>query len=1196
MTSILLNIDRDIFQEDETKDAGNKILSYLFYVADLLKASYSSCAWNVIFEVVYLNQNGVLGLQITDTNNYCKYQNKVSDFMINSSGIWLDSLLVSQLREHGVQKLYLIVLSCDSFFYNGELLTNNNQVFGLYIPNIDDTFNNQVTVIFDSFVFTPNTAGCVTWEDVSTKYVEKGRWGLQKQLNSNGGCEWFQQGWFSVKLIDEPFNITKSLQNLDDSLPTSEKLKQLEAITTYSEDFKPQDVYFLLKKLLNCQDLSMGDLSILKRISANFCDIPNNVKRDAERLFHTNHMILKIVSIVGSIIETNTAYTIGNILQIISCNLNQNKELYLARNFISCQPLSENDYSTNLIYYGNTKTAEQVMLFSVIAFQSNDLFDEQYDTSQILGISTLVTSETSITRFKITFKHDQYNDPSYSCACWNNHKWTYFHTLQSKYNTSCYINDLQYCEYVTLANLDINKILNDVYSKDDEQDSKCDESSYCTTTLQVTLNALNNHFSELEASSIDTVFNIFNKINLDTEQQLEYMADIIDLLMNLDREILAKAQTHNNSTEKLHECINRLVKDYKDEYEYFIKDVISNEAQVDSCHTALLINNTYQSKVGTSEYYTIVTVYFNDALFIGEYNTVDEKNGIIVGVAVSDDNLQLSMSMSFENYKNNTNCVYWKHKALDSKTETGYWAPISKCPCASTEGTYFALLESHNVTNDLEQVFNSNVSIDEQLQRVISILDIHNQNLEAFDVHLVASILGKLLNESTVTTQHMDFSSAIISKLYLVNTNVLQQSQEKYGATDNILYTLDETTQLCNDTFSSGILYNNFLLTKINVQNSNITGVILNKCTESLCNITPLYSNQTIEESADKNSFKTALLFSEALQKQIDENIDPVNLIVSVHFSSQLFREQQQRSLSTSKILGIILEGINEKLAGSIYLIHNKDNIEKTANSSCAYWKYQMGHFKKECTKLNFKINKHFEIFMNEAVAEAEKSDVEQTFPLLRQRKTKLQFSYEGTDETVFDPKQKFKISFYFQILDTIQSLQRRFGGIDKLHDLFGFLGNFQNLDSDVIKRSCMDLDLALQIQHAGNVCKDIDGLDLHNEILSYKVLNLFTDSGKISDSPIDILNYITKKNLQSLFPNLFIALRIFLTLPISVASGERSFSKLKLIKNYLRTSMCQERLSDLAVISIENKICEAIDHNEMINELASVKARRVML
>lgn len=134
-------------------------------------------------------------------------------------------------------------------------------------------------------------------------------------------------------------------------------------------------------------------------------------------------------------------------------------------------------------------------------------------------------------------------------------------------------------------------------------------------------------------------------------------------------------------------------------------------------------------------------------------------------------------------------------------------------------------------------------------------------------------------------------------------------------------------------------------------------------------------------------------------------------------------------------------------------------------------------------------------------------------------------------------------------------------------------MSDFQNLNSDEIKRSCIDLDLALQIHHEGNVCKDIDGLDLYNEISSYKIINPVKDSRNTSDSPIDILNYITKKNLQSLFPNLSIALRIFLTLPISVASGERSFSKLKLVKSYLRTSMCQERLSDLAVISIENKI-----------------------
>jgi hypothetical protein len=45
------------------------------------------------------------------------------------------------------------------------------------------------------------------------------------------------------------------------------------------------------------------------------------------------------------------------------------------------------------------------------------------------------------------------------------------------------------------------------------------------------------------------------------------------------------------------------------------------------------------------------------------------------------------------------------------------------------------------------------------------------------------------------------------------------------------------------------------------------------------------------------------------------------------------------------------------------------------------------------------------------------------------------------------------------------------------------------------------------------------------------------------------------------------------MTIPISVASAERSFSKLQLIKNYLRSTMSQERLSGLATLSIEHKL-----------------------
>lgn len=53
-------------------------------------------------------------------------------------------------------------------------------------------------------------------------------------------------------------------------------------------------------------------------------------------------------------------------------------------------------------------------------------------------------------------------------------------------------------------------------------------------------------------------------------------------------------------------------------------------------------------------------------------------------------------------------------------------------------------------------------------------------------------------------------------------------------------------------------------------------------------------------------------------------------------------------------------------------------------------------------------------------------------------------------------------------------------------------------------------------------------------------------------------------------------SLRILLTLPVSVASGERSFLELKIIRNYLRSMMSQKRLCGLAILAIENGILDS--------------------
>ena len=69
----------------------------------------------------------------------------------------------------------------------------------------------------------------------------------------------------------------------------------------------------------------------------------------------------------------------------------------------------------------------------------------------------------------------------------------------------------------------------------------------------------------------------------------------------------------------------------------------------------------------------------------------------------------------------------------------------------------------------------------------------------------------------------------------------------------------------------------------------------------------------------------------------------------------------------------------------------------------------------------------------------------------------------------------------------------------------------------------------------------------------------------------------------------------MFLTEPATVASAERSFSKLKLITNYLRSTMSQDHQNNLVRLSIESGIAKQIDFGTVIRSFANKKARKAL-
>ena len=119
------------------------------------------------------------------------------------------------------------------------------------------------------------------------------------------------------------------------------------------------------------------------------------------------------------------------------------------------------------------------------------------------------------------------------------------------------------------------------------------------------------------------------------------------------------------------------------------------------------------------------------------------------------------------------------------------------------------------------------------------------------------------------------------------------------------------------------------------------------------------------------------------------------------------------------------------------------------------------------------------------------------------------------------------------------------------------------------MQKYCLKLESFLK----HDVYYDIDGLDLFSKL---KVLKEILQTKEYT--PIDILNYI----------------KILLTIPVTVAFAKRSFSKLKLIKSYLRSTMSQKRLSELVILSTENEILEVFEYKNSISQFAYQKTRKI--
>jgi hypothetical protein len=176
---------------------------------------------------------------------------------------------------------------------------------------------------------------------------------------------------------------------------------------------------------------------------------------------------------------------------------------------------------------------------------------------------------------------------------------------------------------------------------------------------------------------------------------------------------------------------------------------------------------------------------------------------------------------------------------------------------------------------------------------------------------------------------------------------------------------------------------------------------------------------------------------------------------------------------------------------------------------------------------------------------------------------------------------EEFRISTFLVIIDSLLlDLNKRIKAYSKVDDLFSFLRH-TDVETDVSLNRVVDF-----------YCRDLEDLgQVENEWLQWR--SLLKNLKVTSCSPPEMLKLMPQNDFSTAFPNTYILLRHYLTLPVTNCSGERSFSHLKRIKSELRSTQTQDRLNNLSLLNIESDVLQELDFSAVIDSFSAAKCRK---
>lgn len=187
------------------------------------------------------------------------------------------------------------------------------------------------------------------------------------------------------------------------------------------------------------------------------------------------------------------------------------------------------------------------------------------------------------------------------------------------------------------------------------------------------------------------------------------------------------------------------------------------------------------------------------------------------------------------------------------------------------------------------------------------------------------------------------------------------------------------------------------------------------------------------------------------------------------------------------------------------------------------------------------------------------------------------------SSQAIFDLKTFYRSEFK-KVLDTLTTLTSEHlkKCIATVEPLFNLLKVPLS-----IKHSAEDFEKIINLFPPGcsvSNIKDFDAVYSEYLVLAHRC--------KDAKNVLDILN--VSEMYKNILPNMNKILRLMFTAPVSTASNERAFSKLKLIKNFLRSTMNADRLQNLMLLNTNKDILDTIDTRVLVKKWSHLKHRRI--